>query len=64
MVFEKHNTEYGSGDLGVADDVLWTSYNGSLAIVRDVLPGQTAGIYADGHYTPIRWPADVVDAAW
>jgi len=26
--------------------------------------GQTAGIYNGTHYTPLPWPANVVDAAW
>jgi len=26
--------------------------------------GQTAGIYDGTHYTPLPWPANVVDAAW
>jgi hypothetical protein len=28
------------------------------------LPGQNAGIYDNGHYTPLPWPASVIDAAW
>jgi hypothetical protein len=26
--------------------------------------GQTAGVYAGTHYTPLPWPANLVDAAW
>jgi dipeptidyl aminopeptidase/acylaminoacyl peptidase len=26
--------------------------------------GQTAGVYSGTQYTPVRWPANVVDAAW
>jgi hypothetical protein len=47
-----------------ADDVLWTSYDGSKFIVVSARPGNTAGIYSGNRYTPIPWPANVVDAAW
>jgi hypothetical protein len=47
-----------------ADTVLWTSYNGSKIIVMGARPGQTAGVYSGSSYTPIPWPAYVVDAAW
>jgi hypothetical protein len=46
------------------DDVLWTSYNGSDAIVMNDWPSQSAGVYTGSHYTPLRWPRNVVDAAW
>ena len=47
------------------DDVLWTSYDGSQAIIANIRPGaQNAGIYSGSHYTPIPWPANVIDAAW
>ncbi len=46
------------------DDVVWTSYDGSQAIVLDARPGQTAGIYTGTRYTPLPWPANVLDASW
>ncbi len=59
------------------DDVLWTNYNGSKIIVIGAQPGpktggpftpipsgQTAGVYDGTQYTPLPWPANVVDAAW
>lgn len=59
------------------DDVLWTNYNGSKIIVLGGQPGpktggpftlvpagQTAGVYSGTHYMPLRWPANVIDAAW
>jgi hypothetical protein len=61
---------------GGSDSVLWASYNGSQLIVTGVGSGQaaskqklfgldvTAGIYRGDRYTPIPWPADVIDAAW
>jgi hypothetical protein len=57
---EGHNTGYGRDP----DDVVWTSYNGSQAIVLDARPGQTAGVYTGTSYTPLPWPADVLDVAW
>jgi hypothetical protein len=57
-----HYTGYASG---MQDDVLWTSYNGSEAIVAGVQPGApNAGIYSGSHYTPIPWPANIEYAAW
>ncbi len=47
-----------------ADNVLWTSYDGSKFVVVSARPGNTAGIYSGNRYTPIPWPANVVDAAW
>jgi hypothetical protein len=47
-----------------ADDVLWTSYDGSKFVVVSARPGNTAGIYSGNRYTPIPWPANVIDAAW
>ncbi len=59
------------------DDVLWTNYDGSKIIVLGAQPGpktggtftpipsgQTAGVYSGAHYTPLPWPANVIDAAW
>jgi hypothetical protein len=62
------------------DDVLWTNFNGSKFIVLGAKPGpkrgcahhvfcpepsgQTAGVYSGTQYTPLPWPANVVDAAW
>jgi hypothetical protein len=39
---------------------------GGLRGHDDTLPpsGQTAGVYDGHHYTPLPWPANVVDAAW
>jgi hypothetical protein len=47
-----------------ADDVLWSSYDGSKFVVVSARPGNTAGIYSGNRYTPIPWPANVLDAAW
>ncbi len=47
-----------------ADNVLWTSYDGSRFVVVSARPGNTAGIYSGNQYTPLPWPANVVDAAW
>jgi len=68
---EGHST--GAGP----DDVLWTNYDGSKIIVLGAQPGpktggtftpipsgQTAGIYSGARYTPLPWPANVIDAAW
>jgi hypothetical protein len=61
---------------GGSDLVLWTNYNGSQLIVagagsvqpasKQILFGLdvTAGIYRGDHYSPIPWPANVIDAAW
>ena len=71
--FEGHLTGYGS------DTVLWASYDGSELIVTGarrapvlaakqfpfvVVPDRTAGIYRGDRYSPIPWPAYVIDAAW
>jgi hypothetical protein len=73
QTFEGHLTGGGS------DLILWSNYNGSQIIVTGAMPGpvfasqhsqslvgpdSTAGIYRGSHYTPIPWPADVIDAAW
>jgi hypothetical protein len=46
--------------------ITWSglSYNGSKFVILSVRPGNTAGMYSDGRYTPVPWPANVVDAAW
>lgn len=53
--------------------LLWTNDNGSKIVVFRaetgppgwMIPsGQAAGIYSGRRYTPLRWPAGVVDAAW
>jgi hypothetical protein len=53
--------------------VLWTNDDGSKLVVfraevfgpLGVLPsGQTAAIYSGRRFTPIPWPAGVIDAAW
>ena len=64
---------------GGSDLVLWSNYDGSQLIVTGarkgpvftskqfsffVGPDLTAGIYRGDRYTPIPWPADVIDAAW
>ncbi len=59
------------------DDVLWTNDDGSKIIVLGAQPGpktggpftpipsgQTAGVYSGTQYTPLPWPANVIDAAW
>ncbi len=73
QVFEGHPTGYGS------DSVLWASYDGSQLVVTGarrapvllgkrfpfaVGPDRTAGIYRGDRYSPIPWPANVIDAAW
>ena len=65
---EGHATGFGihantSADTA-ADNVLWASYNGNKFVVVSARPGNTAGIYSGNRYTPIPWPANVVDAAW
>jgi hypothetical protein len=52
-----------SGPL-TADTILWTNYDGSKLIVADAQQGHTAGVYSGSSYTPLPWPADVIDAAW
>ena len=60
-----HYTGYNPGAVIGPDYVLWTSYDGSKVIVADVRPGTpNAGIYSGTRYTPIRWPANIVAAAW
>jgi hypothetical protein len=60
-------------DARTPDYLLWTNDEGSKFIVfraalgfpGRILPsGQTAGIYSGRRYTPIPWPAGVIDAAW
>jgi hypothetical protein len=46
------------------DDVLWVNYTGSELIVSGVRSAQSAGIYYGTHYTPLKWPANVISAAW
>lgn len=61
------NNSHGTGYASVlqnADNVLWTNYDASKIIVENARPGQTAGIYTASHYTPLNWPANVLDAAW
>jgi hypothetical protein len=56
---------YNPGSAVGPDDVLWTSYDGSKAIVAEVRPGTpNAGVYSGYRYTPIPWPANIVGAAW
>ena len=38
------------------------SFQGNVATPNPA--GQTAGIYNGTHYTPLPWPANVVDAGW
>ena len=33
-------------------------------VITPTPAGQTAGVYSGIHYTPLPWPANVVDAAW
>jgi len=63
--WHSHYAGYNIGSVVGPDDVLWTSYDGSKAIVAEVRPGvPNAGIYSGDHYTPIPWPANIVGAAW
>jgi hypothetical protein len=56
---------YNPGSVVGPDDVLWTSYDGSNAIVAEIKPGTpNAGVYSGNRYTPIPWPANIVGAAW
>jgi hypothetical protein len=48
----------------VRDDVLWVNYTGSELIVTGVGSAQSAGIYHGTRYTPLKWPANVISAAW
>jgi hypothetical protein len=56
--------DYGYEHPAGIDEVEWTSYDGSEAVVMDAGPGSSAGIYNGSRYTPIPWPRNVVDAAW
>ena len=47
-----------------ADNVLWTSYDGSKFVVVSARPGNTAGIYSGSRYMPMPWSANIVNAAW
>lgn len=58
------DNSYPTNDVLGPDDVLWTSYSGDLVIVADCRPGQTACVYHGSTYSPIPWPANVIDAAW
>jgi hypothetical protein len=46
------------------DEVVWTSYDGSEAVVLDIGAGHSAGIFTGSRYTPLPWPSNAVDAAW
>jgi hypothetical protein len=48
----------------LSDEVFWTSDTGQLAVVGYARPAQQAVIYHGSKYTPIRWPASMIGAAW
>ena len=79
MINKVTQTFAGRATGGGSDLVLWSSYSGSEFVVTGAQrgpvftskqfpwfagPDLTAGIYRSHHYTPIPWPADVIDAAW
>jgi hypothetical protein len=59
-----HAGGYSDSPPLLADTILWTNYNGSKIIVADAAPGHTAGVYSNGTYTPLQWPANAIGAAW
>lgn len=64
LLADGHAGGYTYGGPLTADTVLWTNYNGSKVIVAGSAPGHTIGVYSDGRYTPLPWPADAIGAAW
>jgi hypothetical protein len=46
------------------DDVLWVNNTGGKLIVSGVRSTRSAGIYSGTRYTPLKWPANVIGAAW
>lgn len=79
MINKVTQTFEGRPTGGGSDLVLWTNYDGSEFVVTGARrgpvftskqfpwfagPDLTAGFYRGDHYTPIPWPADVIDAAW
>jgi hypothetical protein len=59
-----HAGGYDFGGPLTADTILWMNYNGSKVIVAGAAPGHAIGVYSDGTYTPLPWPANAVGAAW
>jgi hypothetical protein len=60
----RHATGYSNSGPLEADTILWTNYDGSELIVADARHGHTAGVYSGSDYTPLPWPANIVEAAW
>jgi hypothetical protein len=44
--------------------VLWTSGLGRVLVIAGARPGASAGIFHGDRYTPIRWSAGILAAAW
>lgn len=47
-----------------AEQVLWTSSDGSTILVTGLRGNHSAGLLHAGHYTPIPWSAQLLSAAW
>jgi hypothetical protein len=47
-----------------AEQVLWTSPDGSTVLVTGFRGQHSAGLLHDGRYTPIPWSARLLSAAW
>jgi hypothetical protein len=47
-----------------AEQVLWTSPDGSTVLVTGFRGQHSAGLLHDGRYTPIPWSAQLLSAAW
>lgn len=47
-----------------AEQVLWTSPDGSTVLVIGFRGQHSAGLLHDGRYTPIPWSAQLLSAAW
>ena len=49
---------------GHAEQVLWTSPDGSTILVTGFKDLHSAGLLHNGHYTPIPWSPLTISAAW
>jgi hypothetical protein len=47
-----------------SEQVLWTSGSGRVLVIAGARPGASTGIFHGDRYTPIRWPAGILAAAW
>ena len=46
------------------EQVPWTSGLGRVLVIAGTRPGASAGIFHGDRYTPIRWSAGILAAAW